>query len=290
MEEDKINHYLQKMESIPSLPSVVMELVKLIDNPLTSSGQIEALLAKDQGLTLKVLKLANSAYYAVPGGASTLKRAVVYLGMNTIKQLVMTASVMSTFKKIDSPTFPLVEFWKHSFAVGLASDIIAKRLKVAGGDEAFICGLTHDLGKLVLLLIDKDLFLKVVSNAKSNKMTIVESELSLGVPSHALLGALLAKKWKLPEGLQYVLQHHHTEDAKSREGLSPGQNQLVDVVLVANQIVHSMSYGNSGYDVIPKISLEAINRLSLEMETKADWYLKVVKCLEYADKMVQELN
>ena len=78
-QQKKINFYLQKIESIPSLPNIVLELIKIIDNPMSSTRQIENLIEKDQGMTLKILKLANSAYYSIPGGAKTLNRALTFL-------------------------------------------------------------------------------------------------------------------------------------------------------------------------------------------------------------------
>ncbi len=287
--QKRIDFYLSKIDSIPSLPNVVLELIKLIDNPMSSTGQIENLLAKDQGLTLKALRLANSAYYAIPGGATTLKRAIVYLGLNTVKQLIVAASVFDAFKKLDSPQFSLLEFWKHSMATAITSELIARHLKMTTSDEIFVCGLIHDMGKLALLMIDKEDFLKTCEFAKDKNLSFYHAEMEREAPSHTYWGSVLAKKWQLPPQLQSAIKDHHSASHKLRSVNNIEINQMVDVVFIANQLIHNFAFGNSGYEVKPPMNNDVLSRLNLKLDEKEEWYVKAQDSLVHADNMVREL-
>lgn len=286
--QKRLDFALSKIDSIPSLPSVVLELIRLIDNPMSSTGQIEELLSKDQGLTLKALRLANSAYYAIPGGATTLKRAITYLGLNTVKQLVVSASVFDAFKKLDSPKFSLKEFWKHSMGTAIVAESLAKHLK-GSSEEVFICGLIHDLGKLALLMVDKEDLFKTVDFAHENGMTFYQAELERTAPFHTFWGSQLAKKWQLPPLLQAVIKDHHSANPGARGVVTPETNKIIDLIFISNQLVHHLGYGDSGYFVKPELNNDVLVRLNLKWGENENWYLKAKKTLNHADSLVQEL-
>lgn len=287
--QKRIEFYLSKIDSIPSLPNVVIEFIKLIDNPMASTGQIEDQLSKDQGLALKALRLANSAYYAIPGGATSLKRAITYLGLNTVKQLVISASVFDAFKKLDSPQFSLLEYWKHSMATALVSETIAKQLKSELSDEIFVCGLIHDMGKLVMLMIDKEDFLKTCQFAKEKNLTLYQAELETDAPQHTYWGGVLAKKWHLPPLLQSVIKDHHSANHSLRAVNNLEINQATDIVFITNQLVHILDFGNSGYDIKPNLNTDVLNRLNLKFSEDQDWVIKAKDSLSHAENMVKEL-
>jgi HD-like signal output (HDOD) protein len=284
-----IDFQLQKLDSIPSLPNIVMELIKLVDNPMASTRQVEELLSKDQGITLRVLRLANSAYYAIPGGAKTVGRAITYLGMNTVKQIVLSASVFDAFKKLNSVDFSLMEFWKHSFGVGVTAEVMAKHKKIPDVDEVFVCGLIHDVGKLALLMVDPKEVQKTLAYANEKSKTMHQAEMDLSAPEHAHWGAVLAKKWKLPVLLQSAVQYHHTPNPKARVGVSPEASQVVDIVIAANYYVHSVSFGRSGYSAIPAVPQEVFDRLMLQIKEGEEWIANTQQKLSHAETMVKEL-
>lgn len=288
--QKRIEFYLGKIESIPSLPNVVIELIRLIDNPMSSTGQIESLLSKDQGLTLKSLRLANSAYYAIPGGATSLKRAITFLGLNTVKQIVISASVFDAFKKIDSQQFSLMEFWKHSMATAVVSEVIAKHLKMGTSDDIFVCGLIHDMGKLALLMIDKEDFLKTCNYAKLKSISFYHAEMEREAPSHTHWGSVLAKKWQLPQLLQSAIKDHHSPNNKLRSTNIIEINQMLDVVFLANQLAHIFSFGNSGYNIVTPLNPDILSRLNLKLDEKEEWYTKANESLVHAEILVGELT
>lgn len=286
---ERLEFFLQRIDSIPSLPNIVGELLRLIDNPMVSTRQIEDLLAKDQGLTLRVLRLANSAYYAIPGGAKTLGRAITYLGINAVKQLVISASVIDAFKKLDGPQFSLVEFWKHSFGVAICAEIIGKQVKTPDYEEAFVAGLIHDVGKLALLMIDKETFLASIENAKQKGTSLHQAELDSDGPAHAYWGSVLAKKWKLPPIHQGAIQFHHSPNPKARTGITNEMNSIIDIVFLSNQLIHQLKFGNSGYDAVPELNKEILERIGISADPSQAWLQKVKNDLSHADMMVREL-
>ncbi len=288
-ENKRTEFFLQKIEEIPSLPNVVLELMRLIDNPMTSTRQIEQVLEVDQGLSLKVLKLANSAYYAIPGGATSMKRALTFLGLNTVKQIVVSAAVANQFKKLDSPQFNLTEFWKHSVGVGITAEVIAKHLKIRAPEEAFVCGLVHDLGKLALLMIDKEKFLKTGILANEKNLTFLQAEIELEAPRHAHWGQVLAKKWKLPILLQSAIRDHHVVSHSLRLTPDPESNQIVDIIYISNQWMHHSGFGDSGYKGAEALNPEVLGRLGLKQEDE-QLETKIKESLAHAEPLIKALT
>ena len=151
---------LLKVDELPTLPSIVFELNQIINDPLSAAADIEKVMLNDQSLTSRVLKLVNSAYYAIPGGVSNLKRAIIYLGFDAIQQLVLTASVLDTVATDSDEAagqLDLGQFWVHSMGVAMASEVIAKHVKHQSPADLFTAGLLHDLGKVALHMINLDL-------------------------------------------------------------------------------------------------------------------------------------
>src|SRR5437868_2853828 len=115
-----------RLDELPTLPTVVYELSRVINDPMSSTSDVEKIMANDQSLTIKVLKLANSAYYAIPGGVTSLQRAIGYIGYDTINQLVLSASIMKALDAQTSEQFNLNEFWKHAIGVAMAAETTAR--------------------------------------------------------------------------------------------------------------------------------------------------------------------
>lgn len=285
----KYEFYISKLEEIPALPSIVSDLIKIVDDPLTSTKQIEDLLSRDQGLSLKTLRMANSAYYAIPGGCSTLSRAITFLGCNTLKQLVVSAAVADAFKKLQGSPFNIKEFWKHSAGTAIVAQTLSNHLDSSLGEESFVSGLLHDIGKLVILLVDKPTIDEMVKIAKEKPLTFTQIENEYSMPSHTYWGQFLVKKWQLPAQLQAVVKDHHTPRPSLRSALDAETNFLVDVVMIANQLVQAIKFGNSGYTVTPKLEIEVINRLGLSLEDKEAWFSKVKESLKHAEQFASLL-
>lgn len=236
---------LEKLNDIPTLPVVATRVTELINDPNSSSADIADVLKKDQVLTAKVLKLINSPYYGIPGEVTDVKRALAYLGFNTLAQLVLSISVISAFKENNTTKFSLQGFWKHALGTAVGSEVIAKKTGYPKPEECFTCGLLHDIGKIVLLKIAPEEFLKVVSLAEREKISFAEAERKLEVPTHGYLGEYIADKWRLPMVIRMGIRYHHV-DVTNMETILASMKHAVQTVALANQIVVKENIGYSG--------------------------------------------
>ena len=230
------NPWIHQIKTLPVLPQVTLRITERIQSPTATLSEISELIKSDLGLASKILKLANSSYYSIPGGVSDIPKALQYLGFNTIAQIVLTTSIVGTFKNHGLALFPLTSFWKHSFAVGLLSEITAKQLHFKNPSEFFMGGLMHDLGKLILLEIAPDELTKILHLAKEQQISFSKAEKSLQLPTHLELGVALAHHWNLPKGVIHSIEHHHG-------GASDKESLLIEW---ANAWVNLHNFGFSG--------------------------------------------
>lgn len=236
---------LSKLKDIPTLPLVAVRVNELINDPDSSSADIAQVLKKDQVLTAKVLRLVNSSYYAIPGGVTDVQRALAFLGFNTVAQLVLSLSVFSMFSKLGGEELSMLDFWKHALATAVCSEVIAKRLKHARPEEAFTCGLLHDIGKLVLHEIDPERLEAIVKTAKERGCSFSEVEKEWDLPGHSYLGEVISAKWGLPQVIRLAIRHHH-QDVSRMDSILSSAKPVIHVVRIANQIVVKNQIGKSG--------------------------------------------
>jgi len=242
---------LSQIQNLPVLPQVAMRITERMQSSTATLTEISGLIKSDIGLSTKVLRLANSSYYSIPGGVTDVPKALQYLGFTTIAQIVLTTSVFGAFKSQGLRDFPLTPFWTHSFAVGQLAEITARALQFKNPSDSFMGGLMHDLGKLVLLELYPEQLGKTIHIAKDRGISFFRAEAELGLSNHVDLGVLLAKHWKLPETILSAIQFHHGGGTGSSEKL----------IEWANLWVHSQKIGNSGSyqaDVMDALSLTQI--------------------------------
>ena len=174
--KDAIQAIVEKLEDLPTLPPVVYELSRIINDPMSSTKEVEQVMTNDPALTAKVLKLANSAYFGVPGGVATLNKAIAFLGYDTIQQLVLATSIIEALEVTGPAKFDFNEFWKHSIGVAMASETIAKSVGVKLPSDLFTCGLVHDMGKIVMFILAQEEFLQNIATAEADSTTLIEAE------------------------------------------------------------------------------------------------------------------
>lgn len=254
METRAFQDVVRGLGDLPTLPSMAVKVMELAMDPAADLRAFTQLIAQDQSLAAKVLKLANSANFAQVGGVASLQRAVQLLGIRVVRNLALSVLVFDVFHQ-DRPagkgaTHPcgldLDELWKHAAAVAFIAEDVAQRLGYAQADEAYIAGLLHDIGKVGLCFAAPDQFQAVIEAVRSRPnapMIEVESE-QLGF-THCQVGRWLAQTWRLPESLERAIWLHHQPAASYRreELLS-----LPVIVRCANDIAHTHRLGASGND------------------------------------------
>lgn len=260
------NDLQERLNDLPTLPTVVQELNRIIADPMSSIRDVEEVMLQDQSLTTKVLTLANSAYYAIPGGVSNLSRAIGFLGFDTVHQLVIAASVFSTLKIKGEVKFDLIQFWKHSIGVAIVSESLAEHIGHKQPSDLFTCGLVHDMGKIAIAMLNNELLDEIAEHATTNKISFIAAERQLESMTHTRIGKILGEKWKLPLPVQNCVLYHHEPNTQLRSGLSAEMNQYVDLVFLANCLVHAIRFGNSGYKTAPLMPKEVLSRLNIKTD------------------------
>lgn len=221
---ERYHRVIEQIDNLPALPSIVTRLIRVVNSPDTSAEDAASLIERDPALTTKMLRLANSAFYGIPRSISSVSSAVVILGFNTIRSLVLSASVMKMFSGNNKNTLDKERFWKHSIVCALAAKIIVRHfinVRMMDPESAFCAGILHDIGKLIFNEFAGDDYKTACAYAMSNNIPLLEAErIVLGI-DHAQIGRILADKWALPLDLEYSIVFHH----------SPGEaDKLTDLV------------------------------------------------------------
>lgn len=250
------NAVSQENFDIPLLPHVASQVLQMANNPKAGLPEIEALVKQDQVIAAKIIKTANSPFYRGMQNIVSLREAMSRMGLKALKDIVFSLSLHSKIFKIKGFEPVLAKIWDHSVACAAIAQHLAKKLSI-DSDQAFIAGLLHDIGKPVLIQVVADYEenqkklmaqkakkeFKPFDESKWNMEKLNEILLPLVFDEyHAIVGALVASKWKLPNSICEVVRYHH-EYEKTQEA-----RKLTTVVHIANQMCHHFGYG---HDVRP---------------------------------------
>jgi putative nucleotidyltransferase with HDIG domain len=232
LEDPKLKGLVASIRTLPSVPAVYLKLVECLKSPDSSAAGIGAIVAQDPSMTAKMLQLVNSAFFGIRRVIANPVEAVVYLGVETVRSLVLTVSVFSEFDRGKNPGFQIEELREHSMAVGsLARQIaVSMGLTKRAADDAFTGGLMHDLGKLVLGSNFPDQYREVM--AEQDPRSAREAEIRIFAANHCAVGAYLLWLWGLPDSLTEIVARHHDCDESELEGASP-----VMAVYLADSVV-----------------------------------------------------
>ncbi|CUU01944.1 MAG: HDOD domain-containing protein [Fimbriimonadales bacterium] len=199
-----------KLQDLPSLPAVVMQVYQMADDPNVHAQQLAYEIGKDQGFTARLLRVANSAYYGMSRQVGTIEEAVVVLGMNTVKNLALIAATYPLFQRALIGYTPHVSgLWMHSMAVGLIAQTGTRVFDTPVRNEAFTAGLLHDVGKLVISSALPDWMGDLYDMVVHRRMPVHEAEKELFGFTHEEVGALLVERWKLPPRIAALIRAHH---------------------------------------------------------------------------------
>jgi putative nucleotidyltransferase with HDIG domain len=219
----RVKRITDSLISLPTLPTVVAKMLELVDNPKTSASSLANLISRDQVLTAKILKLANSSFYAFPRQIATVKLALVVLGFESVKEMALSFSVLSSFKGENNKHFDTSLFWQHSVSVGACTRMLARETCYRLAGEAFVAGLLHDIGKVVLNQYLPKEFAEIQTRIFEGGAGVEDCEATekavIGA-SHAEVGAWLAERWNLPVSLVEAIRwHQHPEQCPRRAEL-----------------------------------------------------------------------
>ena len=228
------------VERMPAFPQSVQKVLELTRNINCLPKDLVAVIEKDPVMTMKILRVINSAYYSLPNKITSVSQSVVYLGLNTIKNLALSIAAVGMLPRFNTSGFDIQGYLLHS----LTTAAVARQLcgtyakgQVDPGD-AYIAGLLHDFGKAVFAQFMAAEFSHSLAVAQDRNIPLHEAELEVIGANHAVVGSMLATKWQFPAHLIDCIRDHHADHAEP--------SALLDCVRMANQICRKLKFGDAG--------------------------------------------
>ena len=272
MKNEQLKSLVASLGKLPSLPAVYAELQQKIRDPECSIGDVAAIIEKDMAMSAKVLQLVNSAFFGMYKNIDSPIRAVNLLGLDTVQTLVLGVGVFAELKTKPSDTFSVGALWGHS----METAALAKQIAVAESndkqfiDTAFIAGMMHDVGKLLLFSTLHDTYVQAVAMAREHNLLLCQAEQNILTSDHADVGSYLMGLWGLPGSVVEAIAFHHRLEAYPEPSLSPA------VVVHAADVIYYQMYPEASVGAPP-----VLNQLYLELAGLADKYQQwLVLCRE----------
>jgi putative nucleotidyltransferase with HDIG domain len=269
----KTKNIRQKVRDIPSLPEVVTKVMEIIQNQQSSAAELSVVISRDPGLTSRVLRLVNSAYYGFPKQISSIQHAVMILGFTTMRGLVLSSSIFKIFtpKGAYDRSMDYRKLWKHSLLTAIAAKRVCQYLYFAEEDDLFSGAILHDIGKIILDQYDHENYSQVIYQLKGDVFSpsLINFERKYCDVDHQEIGYSVMEGWNLPGSLSNVIRYHH-QPLKCE-----ANKKLVSIVYVANilsQILlskkelnfHLFDYGVLEYLALSEQDLISINESMAE--------------------------
>ena len=204
----KAQQMVDQVDDMPTIPAVATQVLHLLDQPDTEMEEVANLMLSDPVMTARVLKLINSPVFRPEREITSLKMALIYMGMRHVREVALTTSLINAFGE-DTGALKLDSFWAHSFGVGMASKIIAKKVGYKDLEKAYIAGIIHDLGEVFLSTYMREDFNKLLASIRNQPTMLVDAEIQQLGTSHCEIGLCMARKWNFPEAYCEVIAHHH---------------------------------------------------------------------------------
>lgn len=249
-----------EVDRLPPLPAVVVGVLRLLDDPRTSGQQIAESLGRDPVLTSRVLRLANSAWYTWTRRISTIQEAVVLVGFSAVRSQILGAAAFEAMRR-GAPGYALNQelLWQHSVAVGVGARHLARRYGSVDSEEAFVAGLLHDIGKVVLGTFLGPRYDEVTRQVEMGIDFAAAERTVLGC-DHAQVGAEAARRWNLPDALIEAIEYHHRP-------LEAGESRLTDLVHVADALALTLGFGVGADQLLYPCCSEVVTRVGIAPST-----------------------
>jgi|YelNatPaOPRAMG01_1025707.scaffolds.fasta_scaffold10558_4 putative nucleotidyltransferase with HDIG domain len=261
----------KKLADLPPLPVVVTKIMQTINNPNTSAEDLNRLISLDQSLSSKILRIVNSAYYGFPKRIGTITHAVVILGFNTVRNLVLGVSAFGMLsQKSGQAAINRNMLWEHSVATAVAASLLAKKMNPRTRnilEEAFIGGLLHDIGKLFLDCYFPMQYGVTMAYASRNEITILEAEQKVLDIDHAYIGRKIAEQWNFPSTLVASIGAHHVP----MHGTEHFESSAI--INAADWIAWQQNKGSFDQSGAPKMSQETSDLLEYTDE-EMNWVFR----------------
>ena len=281
MAQANVKEIILSIKSFPSMPATGAKMLRMLEDPETTVDEIEDVLRHDPGLTGNVLKLANSAYFGIPAKVASTRQAVLLLGLKKLIQLVIASCVNAVMDKpVPGYNLPPGNLWRHSIAVSIAAEALAKDKKNLEIEDIFTPALLHDIGKLILGHFVKE-EQAAIEKIAQNGVPYVEAENMVLGTDHAEVGAQILQQWSFPASVVNAVRWHHKPDV-SEKAAAP-----VDIVYLSNLLCQTNDPENVIEVRCSELSPAVIERLGLDVNQFEEIKTKVA---QWVDELSEALT
>lgn len=233
---------VRRIRDLPPLPSIVLDLISSFEREDVDVGLLAEQISRDPALSARMLRLANSSFYGLQSKVGTVSQAIVVLGFNSARALAVAGNVIETFEDAKAGDIDVGEFWRHSIATALCARGLARHAGLAQ-DHAFIAGLLHDVGRLVLASGFPVHYARVVDFCAREGTTLSEAELRVLGVDHQSVGQLVSEAWNFPLAIQGAISRHH----------GPACAELANLIRAANAVVQALDLGCGVHPGVPRL-------------------------------------
>ena len=228
---------LTNFKQLKTLPHIAIHLTQLLGDEKTTVKNLEEVIKLDPTLILRVLRLVNSSYYGLIPKVESVYDAVVYLGMENIRNMIVVEALKDIYRQeAIGDVFSRKKLWFHSAAVSICCQMLSERMFGIKGEDAFLCGILHDIGLIVEDQVMSEQFIHMCYAFQKGKKSIIDCETELIGTTHCSVGYHLAKEWKLPVEVQDGIRYHH----KLQERIVP--NSIAGILQLSEYLAIQMEY------------------------------------------------
>ena len=275
---NRINHSIQ---NIPFMPQVVIKAQKAMTDPKTGGKQLAKILQTDPAIVTSMLKIANSAYYGLSGTVSSVEKACAILGYQTVKELVITTGVSNLLgKKLQGYGFNSGELWMHAMAAAIASKMISVRIKPELSEDAYLSGLLHDSGKIILDPYILERKKRIDQFLRNGKRSYFEAEKYILGFDHAEIAAKICGKWHIPEEITTAICNHHHPSAS-------GEHTLSYIVHTGDYVARLCGLGYGEDDILYGLESGALEFLGLDREILGKMMFEVLEAVQEIGRAIK---
>jgi len=259
------------LTEVPTFPKVVQKALKLLDDPKVTIKELEEVLKYDPAITANILKLTNSAHFALPQQVTSLDTALALLGQNQLRKILVASATIPYFKK-PLPGYGLsaIDIWTHSIGCAIIGEFLARDLSFSEPSILFTVGILHDIGKVILNLYVWQQLDKIQEIAMEQDITFMEAEWKILGTDHAIIGSTLLKHWEFPPVLYRAVRNHHDPDLYIQDDVS-------SILALANIICALLGIG-VGFDSYRYIISDTLfDKFNIDNKTLNLFLVKSIK-------------
>ncbi len=276
IESKILRHRIENIGSLPTVPDTLRKLSRIMEKPNVSLTEVASFVQSDPALTFRILKMVNSAVYGFPGRIASVSHAIMLLGLNVVKGLLLGVSVFELMQKA------MTGLYEHSMGCAAAARIIAQKKGLREPEEAYVAGLIHDIGKVVMALEFTKAYEGALAFAETEHIAIMQAEKRFFADNHAALGGALSEKWRFPKKLTEAILYHHQPRSAVLFPLETAIVHLADILTKARGL------GFSGDQIVPIVDDTAFDRLELSEEDIIDVFRELEESIEAMQEVLQQ--